>query len=40
LCEVSKATATRDLSELVEKYNLLERTGDIGAGTTYKLIGS
>lgn len=40
LCEVSKATATRDLSELVEKYNLLERAGDVGAGTTYKLIGS
>jgi ATP-dependent DNA helicase RecG len=40
LCEVSKATATRDLSELVEKYQLLERIGDVGAGTTYKLIGS
>lgn len=40
LCEVSKATATRDLSELVEKHKLLERTGDVGAGTTYKLIGS
>lgn len=40
LCEVSKATATRDLTELVEKYGLLERKGDVGAGTTYKLIGS
>lgn len=40
LCEVSKATATRDLSELVEKHKLLERAGDVGAGTTYKLIGS
>ena len=40
LCEVSKATATRDLTELVEKHKLLERTGDVGAGTTYKLIGS
>lgn len=40
LCDVSKATATRDLTELVEKYKLLERTGEVGAGTTYKLIGS
>ncbi|HKK81593.1 MAG TPA: ATP-binding protein [Prolixibacteraceae bacterium] len=40
LCNVSKATATRDLTELVEKYKLLERTGEVGAGTTYKLIGS
>ena len=37
---VSKATATRDLTELVTKHNLLERTGEIGAGTSYKLIGS
>lgn len=40
LYDVSKATATRDLTELVEKYKLLERTGEVGAGTTYKLIGS
>lgn len=40
LCEVSKATATRDLSELVEKHKLLKIAGDVGAGTTYKLIGS
>lgn len=40
LHDVSKATATRDLIELVEKYKLLERTGEVGAGTTYKLIGS
>lgn len=40
LCDVSKATATRDLTELVEKHKLLERTGEVGAGTTYKLIGS
>lgn len=40
LCDVSKATATRDLTELIEKFKLLERTGDVGAGTTYKLIGS
>ncbi len=36
---VSKATATRDLSELVEKFKILKRTGDIGAGTNYSLIG-
>ncbi len=37
---VSKATATRDLTELVEKFKILKRTGDIGAGTNYILIGS
>ena len=40
ICNVSKATATRDLTELIEKFNLLERLGDVGAGTSYKLIGS
>lgn len=40
LCEVSKATATRDLTGLIEKFKILERTGDVGAGTIYKLIGS
>jgi ATP-dependent DNA helicase RecG len=40
LCEVSKATATRDLTELIEKFKLLERSGEVGAGTSYKLIGS
>ena len=40
LNNVSKATATRDLSELVEKYEILRRAGDIGAGTNYALIGS
>jgi len=38
--KVSKATATRDLTDLVEKFKLLERYGDVGAGTSYKLIGS
>ncbi len=38
--EVSKATATRDLTELVDKYKLFERSGDVGAGTSYHLIGS
>jgi ATP-dependent DNA helicase RecG len=37
---VSRATATRDLTELVEKYNLLKRSGDVGAGTVYVLIAS
>lgn len=40
ICDVSKATATRDLTELIEKFRLLERLGDVGAGTSYKLIGS
>jgi len=40
LNNVSKSTATRDLSELVEKYEILKRAGDIGAGTIYVLIGS
>jgi ATP-dependent DNA helicase RecG len=40
LCGVSKATATRDLTELTHKYKLLERSGEVGAGTSYKLIGS
>ncbi|MEO6718885.1 MAG: ATP-binding protein [Ferruginibacter sp.] len=40
LNDVSKATATRDLTELVEKFKILKRTGDIGAGTNYILIGS
>ncbi|MDP2335028.1 MAG: ATP-binding protein [Bacteroidota bacterium] len=34
---VSKATATRDLTELVEKYELFEKHGQIGAGTVYVL---
>jgi len=37
---VSKATATRDLTELVDKFNLLKRYGEVGAGTVYILIGS
>jgi predicted HTH transcriptional regulator len=40
LFKVSKATATRDLTNLVDKFKLLERHGEKGAGTTYKLIGS
>lgn len=40
LFSVSKATATRDLTELVDKYKLFKRSGDVGAGTSYDLIGS
>jgi len=40
LCDTSKATATRDLTELVEIFKLFERIGNVGAGTVYKLIGS
>lgn len=40
LVKTSKATATRDLTELTEKFKILARTGNIGAGTSYKLIGS
>lgn len=37
LCDVSKATATRDLTELVDKKNLFEKLGITGAGTVYLL---
>jgi ATP-dependent DNA helicase RecG len=40
LNNVSKATATRDLTELTEKYNILKRTGESGAGISYTLMGS
>jgi len=40
ICNVSKATATRDLTELIEKFRVLKRSGDVGAGTIYQLIGS
>jgi len=36
-CSVSKATATRDLTDLVEKYEIFERRGQTGAGTSYIL---
>ncbi len=35
--KVSKATATRDLAELVDKQHLLLKEGKIGAGTIYIL---
>ena len=34
------AIILRDLSEFVEKFEILRRAGDIGAGTIYVLIGS
>ena len=37
---VSKATATRDLTELVVEYRLFNRSGGVGAGTKYQFIGS
>lgn len=40
LNDVSKATATRDFTELVEKFKVFDRSGEVGAGTTYVLIGS
>ena len=35
ICEVSKGTATKELRELIEKFNILERKGNVGAGTFY-----
>ena len=42
LYDVSKATATRDLTELVEEWKLFDKVGQTGAGTAYTLkkIGS
>ena len=40
LSSVSKATSTRDLKELVDKFKILIRTGEVGSGTSYKFIGS
>ncbi|KKN14859.1 hypothetical protein LCGC14_0991830, partial [marine sediment metagenome] len=37
LSDVSKATATRDLTDLVEQSKLFEKFGLTGAGTVYKL---
>jgi len=40
LCSVSKPTATRDLTELVDKWELLKKQGAAGAGIRYGLKGS
>jgi len=37
ICSVSKGTATTDLRELTDKFNLLKRKGNVGAGTFYIL---
>ncbi len=40
LNKVSKATATRDLTELLDDFKILVKEGTTGAGTTYLLKGS
>ncbi len=40
LNNVSRATATRDLTNLTEKYKYIKKIGDGGVGTLYKLMGS
>ena len=35
---VSRRTATRDITELVENFKMIEQTGSVGAGSYYKLI--
>ncbi len=37
---VSKRTATNDLTELVEKFKILNKVGTSGAGIYYKLMGN
>jgi len=39
LSSVSKATATRDLTELFDKYKLIAKKGETGIGTYYELKG-
>jgi ATP-dependent DNA helicase RecG len=36
--KVSRRTSTRDLTELVEKFKIIEQIGSVGAGSYYKLI--
>ena len=35
---VSRRTATRDITELVENFKMIEQIGSVGAGSSYKLI--
>lgn len=37
--DVSKRTATNDLTELVDKFKILNKIGTSGAGIYYKLMG-
>ena len=37
ICKVSKGTATKELRELIEKFDILERKGNVGAGTFYRI---
>jgi ATP-dependent DNA helicase RecG len=39
LNQISKRTATSELTELVEKYKILLKTGTSGAGISYKIMG-
>ena len=36
----NKPTASRDLTELVDKLKILKKQGSKGSGTYYELIGS
>ena len=35
ICKVSKGTATKELRELTDKYDIFKRKGSVGAGTLY-----
>jgi len=39
LNEISKRTASNELTELVEKYALFERKGTSGSNIFYKIVG-
>jgi ATP-dependent DNA helicase RecG len=40
VASISKPTATRDLTELVDKFKIFKKQGSRGSGTYYELIGS
>ena len=35
---VSRRTATRDITELIENFKMIEQVGSVGAGSYYRLI--
>ena len=37
ICDVSKGTATKELNELINKFKILTRKGNVGAGTFYEI---